>query len=448
MNTSLRGLLYLVIGIAVIALVCVWPAFFLLPQVGAGVALPVIVLPAEVLQGNLLPSFFGYDVTNTFTSMILVDIILLVIGFVVYRATRVSAPDRFVPRGFTNFMELVTEFLYNQGRPLVGENTRKVFPVAGTIFLMLLVANLVKLVPGFESVGQLACAEPNQTYYNIHKPYGSGGAYFYLNNALDISDRSGTRANEDDTHACEEKYPRLTPPIVLAKQARGTYTETKGPEENTESEGDHSEEGTPESGEQPADATGEANPAEGETAPDPTQSSSINPMSYRGVDSTVAKAETGNPEAFVVIPWFRAYATDLNLPLALSLIVVVMVQFWGVSALGPSYFFKFINLPALGNLGKKPLGAIDFIVGLIEIVSELSRLVSLTFRLFGNIFAGGILVIVLSFLMGFLLPVPFYLLEVFVGAVQAYVFALLTFIYAGQAMTGHHGDDDHAEAHH
>jgi len=81
---------------------------------------------------------------------------------------------------------------------------------------------------------------------------------------------------------------------------------------------------------------------------------------------------------------------------------------------------------------------------LIEIISELSRLVSLTFRLFGAVFAGGVLLIVFSFLIAVLLPVPIYFLELFVGGIQAYVFAILTIIYASQAVV-HHGDEEHGE---
>jgi F-type H+-transporting ATPase subunit a len=166
--------------------------------------------------------------------------------------------------------------------------------------------------------------------------------------------------------------------------------------------------------------------------------------------STTARA--GNAELFTVIPFFRPLTTDLNLTLALAIITVFTVQLWGVQALGIPYFFKFVNIPALGNIQKNPMGGMDFVVGLIEIVSELSRLVSLSFRLLGSMFAGGILLAVMSFLVAGLLPVVFYFLEIFFGLIQAYVFAILTVMYASQAVTAHHGDDheehgEHAEAH-
>jgi F-type H+-transporting ATPase subunit a len=117
---------------------------------------------------------------------------------------------------------------------------------------------------------------------------------------------------------------------------------------------------------------------------------------------------------------------------------------------GPNYFQKFVNLRALGNAGKKPMGLMDFGVGLFEIISEFAKIISLSFRLFGNMFAGGVLLAVMSFLVAFLLPMVFVGLEVVVTTIQAYVFATLTLVFSAQAMEGHHGDDEghgHTEEH-
>jgi len=106
---------------------------------------------------------------------------------------------------------------------------------------------------------------------------------------------------------------------------------------------------------------------------------------------------------------------------------------------------KFIPIRSLGNVAKNPMGAIDLIVGPLELVSELSKIVSLSFRLFGNIFAGGILIAVMLFLVGTGIPVVFYALELIVGLAQALVFAVLTLVFISQAMEGHHGDEEHGE---
>jgi len=99
----------------------------------------------------------------------------------------------------------------------------------------------------------------------------------------------------------------------------------------------------------------------------------------------------------------------------------------------------------LGNISKNPMGGMDFVVGLVEIISELSRLISLSFRLFGNIFAGGVLLVVMTFLVGGIIPSVFYFLELFAGLIQAYVFSVLTVIYASQAVTSHHEAEHEAE---
>jgi F-type H+-transporting ATPase subunit a len=91
----------------------------------------------------------------------------------------------------------------------------------------------------------------------------------------------------------------------------------------------------------------------------------------------------------------------------------------------------------------KPMGAIDFVVGLFEIVSEIGKVISLAFRLFGNMFAGGILLAVMSFLVATMAPVIFYGLEVIITTIQAFVFAVLALVFSGQAMTGHHSEEDH-----
>jgi F-type H+-transporting ATPase subunit a len=90
------------------------------------------------------------------------------------------------------------------------------------------------------------------------------------------------------------------------------------------------------------------------------------------------------------------------------------------------------------------MGIMDFGVGLFEIISEIAKMISLAFRLFGNIFAGQLLLFIIGFLVATLLPVAVYGLEFAVGAIQAYVFAVLTLVFSAQAMQGHgHDDEDH-----
>lgn len=152
------------------------------------------------------------------------------------------------------------------------------------------------------------------------------------------------------------------------------------------------------------------------------------------------------PYIFHITPFVRGAASDLSLTVAYALMTVILVQVYGVWALGPAYFEKFVNISALGNLGKRPLGAIDFVVGLFEIISEIGKIISLAFRLFGNIFAGGVAMIAISFLVALLVPGVIFLLELVIGAVQALVFSVLTVVFVTGAME-HHGGDHHDDAH-
>jgi F-type H+-transporting ATPase subunit a len=143
-----------------------------------------------------------------------------------------------------------------------------------------------------------------------------------------------------------------------------------------------------------------------------------------------------------VTPFVRGIATDLNFTLALALITMALVQVYGVRAQGGRYFQKFINTPALR---RGPIGIIEFAAGFLEIISEISRIISFAFRLLGNIFAGTVLIFVISNLIPFFLPAGFYGLELFVGAIQAAVFALLAMIFINMATVGH-GDGEHSPA--
>lgn len=128
------------------------------------------------------------------------------------------------------------------------------------------------------------------------------------------------------------------------------------------------------------------------------------------------------------VPLLRANTADLNTTIALALISVFMVQYYGVKHLGGSYFKKFINFA----------NPIAFFVGILEIVSEFSRILSFAFRLFGNIFAGEVLLTVVMFLIPAFVSFPFLLLETFVGLIQAVVFSMLSAVLFKLAISSEH----------
>ncbi len=130
------------------------------------------------------------------------------------------------------------------------------------------------------------------------------------------------------------------------------------------------------------------------------------------------------------VPLFRAATADLNMTIALGLTAVASIQFFGLKYLHLSYLKKFINFS----------NPINFFVGILEIVSELSKIISFAFRLFGNVFAGEVLLGVVTFLVPVIAPMPFYGLEVFVGFIQALVFMMLSLVLFNMATVSH---DEH-----
>lgn len=140
----------------------------------------------------------------------------------------------------------------------------------------------------------------------------------------------------------------------------------------------------------------------------------------------------------IFVPFFRGGTADLNTALALALIGVVASHIFGMFSVGFwNYFNRFINLKALMEIPKKVLkeptvlivNPIKVFVGFIEIIGEVAKLASLSFRLFGNVFAGEVLLASMAAIFAFALPIPFLFLEIIVGLVQALIFAMLVLIY-------------------
>ncbi len=126
----------------------------------------------------------------------------------------------------------------------------------------------------------------------------------------------------------------------------------------------------------------------------------------------------------VFVPLLRAPAADLNFTIALAIIAVFAVQFLGVLAIGfTKHFSKYFTL-------RNPI--LTF-VGLLEFIAEFVKIISFSFRLFGNVFAGEVLLIIIGFLVPYGVPLPFLFLEVFVGFIQAFIFAILTMVFVAMA---------------
>ncbi len=347
------------------AIFCYWVPFSLLPNNGIAMALPVITVPGE----NLCKDCFGISglrLTNTIVGTLLADVAVLLFAFGATRRLKE------VPGRLQGLFEMLTDALYGLAKTTAGPVwAKRIFPLMATIFLFLLFANWLELVPGVDSVGLIHCAEPGMSGYDTHEVMG----ITVLKNEEILN--SGDKATEADAEACEAHH-------------EGTSAEHEG-----------------------ADAE-----HEGEAA--------------------------GRDNIQIVTPFIRAAATDLNLTIGLGLIAVLVIQYFGVRSLGVGYFAKWINFPWVDKLDKQPMGVLDFAVGFLDIIGELSRIVSFGFRLFGNIFAGQVLLFVIPFLAGALIPFFIYGFELFVGAIQAFVFAMLFLVFAAMATAGH---GDHEEGH-
>jgi len=154
-----------------------------------------------------------------------------------------------------------------------------------------------------------------------------------------------------------------------------------------------------------------------------------------------------------LLPLFRGPNTDINTPLALAIVSAIAVESWGIASLGLGYGKKFFNFGLFFrglfrlNVGQMLQGVLDAFVGIIELISELARLVSFTFRLFGNMFAGEVVILIFTFLTPLVVGVVFYGLELFIGVVQAFIFALLTLVFGALAVAehaSHEADEGHA----
>src|SRR3990167_6124119 len=139
---------------------------------------------------------------------------------------------------------------------------------------------------------------------------------------------------------------------------------------------------------------------------------------------------TGSGQAGEFLPLLRSMNTDLNVTLMLAILSFLVIEITGILVIGAAkYAGKFLNFRH---------GFVGFFVGIFEFLSELSRIVSFSFRLFGNVFAGEVLILVVIFFLPVFAPVPVMMFELFVGFVQAAIFALLTLFFIKIAIMDPH----------
>ena len=164
----------------------------------------------------------------------------------------------------------------------------------------------------------------------------------------------------------------------------------------------------------------------------------------------------GIVEEGAFVPFVRSGTADINTTLALSIVSVVGANVFGILIIGIwKMFNKYVNVKALGTavkkLRKEPTGIvvapIQFFVGVIEVIGEVAKVASLSFRLFGNVFAGEVLLASMGALVAYVVPIPFMFLEVIVGIIQAFIFSMLTVVYFTIASQDHDHDEHDTEHH-
>lgn len=325
-------------------------AAYIGPSILKPVSPAVILTPEPIWPGFKI---LGVYFTNTMLATLLADVILIWLAF---KASRHLKGGNLVPSGIYNAFEAIVEFLWTSVEGATGKWAKRVVALVATIFLLIFVANLIKILPGFETIGYLEQPPKGPAFAPVPLFKIGGTTVYTIDGAVPVEYETGTAAH--------------------------------------------------------------------------------------GEEAAAGKHELC--EACHVIPFLRGSATDLNFTFALAIIAVFMTQVYGVMALGPGYFSKFLPIKRLVKGGV--FGAIDFIVGILELILELAKILSFSFRLFGNIFAGVLLLSIVGALLPVLLPPGLYLFELFFGTIQAYVFFLLATMFISMAVVSH-GGDEHAEEH-
>ena len=447
--------------------------------------IPFIQLPGENFPAGYNVPFTDIRLTNTFVGAVIVWIVLLLFAVYVSRR-RPKDGNEVPPGGFYNMFEMLFEGLMGfVGGIAGGRHFRLIFNVFMTIFLVVLLANWMELVPGVDTIGFIHAHvkekyDPVADEYKVvttdgYEIYQGFLGISYVNGQCDWISPADEAAADDAAWVEAEAVALAAREAMTEKAAFARYQAEHG--EHGDDEGaadDHADEAGDEHAEEAVEsdeATAaynevlDARVAAKQARADRGCYTGVNPVPWEddhaddhGDDEEHAEGEDhgiplhpdpSSEEAklvpWVVLPFVRVPSTDLNMTVTLAIIAFVMIQYIGFKALGIGYLTKFFNF---GTLFKSPLGGIDVAVGLLELIGDFAKILSFSFRLLGNIFAGSILLFVMSFLIP-ILPWPFFILEFFVGVIQALVFALLTAIFMNLATVSHHHDDehDHAEAH-
>ena len=329
-----------------------------------------IQIPAELVT-DIGTDSFHFSLMNTMVTTWITMLILVVI------AAKIRGGLSEVPGRFQALFEVLIEFFLKLCESVAGkEKARRFFPLVFTIFLFIVVANWMGILPGFGTIGRIADPVEIAHHHGDHS-YVDPGAGDYHDKSKSHGDDHG---DDHDSHLGSVKLHVFDSSAGLSILTPGSLSDELTFDEYDAAHGD------------------------------------------------VGKGKTVGH----LVPFLRSANADINVTLAMAIVAMVMVHYWGLSILGAfGHLGKFINFRE---------GPIGFFVGILEIISEIAKVISFTFRLFGNIFAGEVLLMAMGFLLPLIGIIPFMGLELFVGIIQAFIFSMLTLVFASMASISHGGE--------
>ena len=387
-------------------------------------------IPFISVPGEQVASISGYPLLNS-TIMFWVGGLALL--FVAWRAGR---KPKEVPSGWQNLLEVIYEFFSNTvdgvagGTPKAG---RRFLLLVSTIFLVVMIINWVGILPGVGSVGKIETIEQwvhhhaEELEAEVHEAHpGYSDEQVEALALVHLLEEHG-----DDTFVV---FDGAIVPLGRGEQARVPLNKivsfTKDDLHTIEEAAEHD-----------ALADGEAHEILEAIHHDVEEGVVKSSFIYNEGEDDAKTYDFTGQTAGLLIPYLRGASTDINTTLAIAIVAMFTIQIWGFRALGVrGYGGKFVVNPFTK-------GPIATFIGLLEGFGEITRTISFTFRLFGNMFAGEILLIAMAFLLPLIGIIPFMGLELFVGVIQAYIFAMLTLVFGVMAVASHGDHDSHSEDH-
>ena len=398
-----------------------------------GGAVPLIQIPSE-----LVAEIGGYKLVNT---VVMFAAAMLVLVLVTWLATRRLSD---VPGRWQAIMEMLYEFFIGLAESTSGKAGRIFIPVATAIFLVVLFSNWLGVLPVVGTIGRVETTTEWFFHKFEHKLETEHAEELLEGVHHDVESNGDGLGHFIESHADIEELR-----VILGKTI-----EEYGEQRFVVFDGGGVRILPLGRGEDYKITLTQIVAYDVADVAQLTEEETIN-IAHR-IDESVAPVSTPDSEFFIdnpgkygslagkraglLVPYLRGSSTDLNMTLAIALFAMVSVQFWGIKTLGiGGYWDKFIGNPFKRN-------PIDLFVGVLELVGEFIKIISFTFRLFGNMFAGEILLIAMGFLFPLIGMIPFIGLELFVGFIQAIIFSVLTLMFGAFAiMPHHHPEGDHAE---